>query len=284
MAKLGIRLNNGELRILDGIDSYKLKDTFAVYEDEEDILYCTKTILLPSALIIERGNIKTVKFVRQPTNSDKAQLLNKQNEEERAYKLCKEKIKLHNLDMSLIDTVYTFDFNRLTFFYFAEGRVDFRNLLKDLTATFRRTRIILKQIGAREEARLLDGVGTCGRTLCCSTWLKEFPFVTVKMAKNQNLPSNPSKLTGVCGKLKCCLSYEEEVYEIERARLPALESYVETESGIGKVIKQLPLVGKVQVKNNETGVFETIKLEEIKAINLPAPESFDIDFSGLDDL
>lgn len=284
MAKLGIRLNNGELRILDGIDSYKLKDTFAVYEDEEDILYCTKTILLPSALIIERGNIKTVKFVRQPTNSDKAQLLNKQNEEERAYKLCKEKIKLHNLDMSLIDTVYTFDFNRLTFFYFAEGRVDFRNLLKDLTATFRRTRIILKQIGAREEARLLDGVGTCGRTLCCSTWLKEFPFVTVKMAKNQNLPSNPSKLTGVCGKLKCCLSYEEEVYEIERARLPALESYVETESGIGKVIKQLPLVGKVQVKNNETGVFETIKLEEIKAINLPAPESFDIDFSGLYDL
>lgn len=284
MAKLGIRLNNGELRILDGIDSYKLKDTFAVYEDEEDILYCTKTILLPSALIIERGNIKTVKFVRQPTNSDKAQLLNKQNEEERAYKLCKEKIKLHNLDMSLIDTVYTFDFNRLTFFYFAEGRVDFRNLLKDLTATFRRTRIILKQIGAREEARLLDGVGTCGRTLCCSTWLKEFPFVTVKMAKNQNLPSNPSKLTGVCGKLKCCLSYEEEVYEIERARLPALESYVETESGIGKVIKQLPLVGKVQVKNNESGSIESIKLEEIKAINLPAPESFDIDFSGLDDL
>lgn len=284
MAKLGIRLNNGELRILDGIDSYKLKDTFAVYEDEEDILYCTKTILLPSALIIERGNIKTVKFIRQPTNADKAQLLNKKNEEERAYNLCKEKIKLHNIDMSLIDTVYTFDFNRLTFFYYAEGRVDFRNLLKDLTATFRRTRIILKQIGAREEARLLDGVGTCGRTLCCSTWLKEFPFVTVKMAKNQSLPSNPSKLTGVCGKLKCCLSYEEEVYDIERARLPALDSYVESESGIGKVVKQLPMLGKVHIKNNETGVLEILKLEEIKAFNLPAPENFDIDFSGLDEL
>ncbi|MEK7431554.1 MAG: regulatory iron-sulfur-containing complex subunit RicT [Cyanobacteriota bacterium] len=284
MAKLGIRLGTGELRLLDSIDSFQLKDTFAVYEDDENIMHCTKTILLPSTIVIERGNIKTVKFIRQPNSADKTQLLNKKEEESKAYHLCIEKIKTHNLDMRLVDAVYTFDFNRLTFFYFAEGRVDFRILLKELTATFRRTRIILRQIGAREEARLLNGVGTCGRTLCCSTWLKEFPFVTTKMARNQNLPPNPSKLTGACGKLKCCLSYEDEMYETEKAKLPDVGTYIETNDGIAKVLKHLPLEGKIQIKNYETGVYENIKPEDIKTFNVKSPEDIGMDFSALDDL
>ncbi|MFN8674417.1 MAG: regulatory iron-sulfur-containing complex subunit RicT [Candidatus Sericytochromatia bacterium] len=284
MAKLGVRLNSGELRILDGTDSFQVKDNYVIFEDDESILNCIKATPLPSTLIIERGNIKTVKFIREANNSDKKQLLNKKEEEDKAYKLCYQKINTLNLPMRLIDAVYTFDFNRLTFFYYAEDRVDFRGLLKELTANFRRTRIILRQIGAREEARMLNGVGTCGRTLCCSTWLKEFPFVTTKMAKNQSLPSNPSKLTGMCGKLKCCLSYEDQMYEEEKVKLPALDSYVETNNGIGKVIKILILEGKVEVKNYEKGTLETIKADEIKAFNVPSPENVGLDFSALDEL
>ncbi|MFN4151191.1 MAG: stage 0 sporulation family protein, partial [Candidatus Sericytochromatia bacterium] len=237
MSKVGIRLQSGELRLIEGLDSSELTDSFIVYEDEESSLLCSKSILLPSTLVIERDTIKPVKFVRCANKNDKSQMINKKIEEDKAYSLCMEKIKENALPMRLVDAVYTFDFNRLTFFYSAESRIDFRKLLKDLTLLFRRTRILLRQIGAREEARLFNGVGTCGRTLCCSTWLQEFPFVTMKMAKNQNLPSNPSKLTGVCGKLKCCLSYEDDMYLDEKAKLPDIMTYVEVESGLAQVMK-----------------------------------------------
>ena len=284
MAKVGARLHSGELRLVENLDSAKVTDSYIVYEDEEETLCCSKAILLPSTLVIERSNLKTVKFMRSATNSDKSLLLNKKIEERKAYFTCNEKIKLNNLSMHLVDAVYTFDFNRLTFFYSAETRVDFRKLLKDLTGLFRRTRILLRQIGSREEARLFNGVGTCGRTLCCSTWLKEFPFVTMKMAKNQNLPPNPSKLTGVCGKLKCCLSYEDEMYVEEKNKMPELGSYVEIEAGISQIMKHYPLTNAVQVKLYETGRYEDIKIENIKAFNLASPEQFEADFAELDDL
>ncbi len=284
MAKISVRLHSGELRLIDNLDSSQLKDSFIVYEDEEETLCCSKAVLLPSTLVIERGNIKTVKFIRSATNADKNQLLNKKAEEKKSYNLCLSKIESNKIPMRLIDAVYTFDFNRLTFFYSSEARVDFRILLKDLTGAFRRTRILLRQIGAREEARLFDGVGTCGRTLCCSTWLVEFPFVTMKMAKNQNLPPNPSKLTGVCGKLKCCLSYEDEMYLEEKSKMPEIGSYVEVESGISQVLKHYPLVAKIQVKNYENGKYQDVKMEDIKTFHLPSPEAFEDDFSELDHL
>lgn len=284
MAKVGVRLHSGELRLVENLDSSKLTDTYIVYEDEEDTLCCSKAILLPSTIIIERSDIKSVKFMRNATNSDKSLLLNKKIEERKAYNICSEKIRENNLSMNLIDAVYTFDFNRLTFFYSAETRIDFRKLLKDLTGLFRRTRILLRQIGAREEARLFNGVGTCGRTLCCSTWLKEFPFVTMKMAKNQNLPPNPSKLTGVCGKLKCCLSYEDDMYVEEKSKMPELGTYVEVESGIAQVIKHYALTATVQVKIYETAKYEDVKLEQITAVDLPSPEEFEADFAELDEL
>ena len=284
MAKVGVRLHSGELRLVETIDSYRLTDDYVVYEDEEETSCCSKAILLPSTLVIERSNLKTVKFMRIATNSDKSLLVNKKIEERKAYFICSEKIRLNNLSMTLIDAVYTFDFNRLTFFYSADTRVDFRKLLKDLTGLFRRTRILLRQIGSREEARLFNGVGTCGRTLCCSTWLKEFPFVTMKMAKNQNLPPNPSKLTGVCGKLKCCLSYEDEMYIEEKNKMPEIGTYIEVEAGISQVVKHYPLTGKLQIKMYETGKYEDIKIESIKALDLPSPEQFESDFAELDEL
>lgn len=285
MAKIGIRLpNTKELRLVDDIGTSKLEKDFIVYKDEEEILYCTKYLLLPSALVIERSDIKNVKFIRFATDNDTKQLLNKDNEEEKAFNICKSKIKLLNLPMKLIDSVYTFDFQRLTFYFASEKRVDFRNLLKELTGNFRRTRIILKQVGAREEAKLIDGLGSCGRTLCCSTFLKEFPFVSIKMAKNQNLPSNPSKLTGVCGKLKCCLSYEDDMYSDNKNKLPELRSFIETEKGIAQIIKHYPLNSKLQIKYYENNSIEDIKLEDIKAFNIPSPLQFEEDFSELDDL
>jgi cell fate regulator YaaT (PSP1 superfamily) len=284
MSKLGVRLQSGELRLVENLDSSDIKESFIVYEDEEDILCCSKITLLPATLVIERGNIKPVKFIREATNSDKAQLLNKKTEEKKAFNLCNARISGNDLPMRLIDAVYTFDFNRLTFFYSAESRVDFRKLLKDLTGLFRRTRILLRQIGAREEARLFNGVGTCGRTLCCSTWLVEFPFVTMKMAKNQNLPPNPSKLTGVCGKLKCCLSYEDEMYLEEKAKMPDIGTYVETGGGIAQVLKHYALVGGIQIKYYETGSYQDIKMADIKTLNVPSPEAFEADFAELDDL
>ena len=283
MSKIGIRLQSGELRLVDSIDSSEVEN-FVVCQDDEDILYCSKIIPLPSTLVIERGNLKTIKFIRNATNSDKLQMVNKKTEEKKAINLCQTKINSHNLSMRLIDAVYTFDFNRLTFFYSSEGRVDFRALLKELTVLFRRTRILLRQIGAREEAKLYNGVGTCGRTLCCSTWLVEFPFVTMKMAKNQNLPPNPSKLTGACGKLKCCLSYEDEMYLEEKAKLPEIGTYIEATDGLAMVMKHYALTGMIQIRYYETGKYTDLKMDDVKATNVPSPESFENEFAELDEL
>lgn len=283
MAKIGVRLVTGELRLVENIDSFSVSSDYVIYEEEES-LFCSKIVLLPATLVIQRDSIKTVQYVRDATPADKQQLLNKKEEERKAFDLCSKKIKEHKLDMRLIDSVYTFDFNRLTFFFSAQGRVDFRKLLKDLTAAFRRTRIILRQIGAREEARLFNGVGTCGRTLCCSTWIQEFPFVTMKMAKNQNLPPNPSKLTGACGKLKCCLAYEDDLYVEEKEKLPDIGSFVEVEKGIAEVIKHYPLNGLVQIRDYETRSFSDIKLSDIISFNVISPKQFENDFAELDEI
>lgn len=285
MAKIGIRLpSTKELRLVEDIDNTSLDNDFIVYKDEEEIIYCTKYQLLPSSLVIERSDIKNVKFVRFATDKDTTQLLNKEKEEEKAFNLCRSKIKLLNLPMNLIDAVYTFDFQRLTFYFSSETRVDFRQLLKELTASFRRTRILLRQIGAREEAKLIEGVGSCGRTLCCSTWLKDFPFVSIKMARNQNLPANPSKLAGACGKLKCCLSYEDEIYLENKDKLPEINSFIETEKGIAQIIKHYPLENKLQIKYYEDNSIEDIKIDAVKEFNVPSPADFEDDFSALDDL
>lgn len=152
-----------------------------------------------------------------------------------AFDVCFSKVNDHGLDMKLVDVEYTFDRNKIIFYFTADGRVDFRELVKDLASIFR-TRIELRQIGVRDEAKLLGGIGPCGRMLCCSTFLGDFEPVSIKMAKDQNLSLNPSKISGLCGRLMCCLKYENDEYESAKEQLPDLDEVVKTPSGMGRVV------------------------------------------------
>ncbi|WP_078414545.1 PSP1 domain-containing protein [Priestia abyssalis] len=152
-----------------------------------------------------------------------------------AYDVCVQKVHEHNLDMKLVDVEYTFDRNKVIFYFTADGRIDFRELVKDLASIFR-TRIELRQIGVRDEAKLLGGIGPCGRMLCCSTFLGDFEPVSIKMAKDQNLSLNPTKISGLCGRLMCCLKYENDEYETAKEQLPDLGETIQTPNGKGKVV------------------------------------------------
>lgn len=154
---------------------------------------------------------------------------------EEAYHICNQKVEEHKLDMKLVDVEYTFDRNKVVFFFTADGRVDFRDLVKDLASIFR-TRIELRQIGVRDEAKMLGGIGPCGRMLCCSTFLGDFEPVSIKMAKDQNLSLNPTKISGLCGRLMCCLKYENDEYETAKELLPDIGEIIKTPSGNGKVV------------------------------------------------
>ena len=155
---------------------------------------------------------------------------NKEKEKE-AFRICQEKIKKHNLEMKLIDAEYTFDNNKVLFYFTADGRIDFRELVKDLASVFK-TRIELRQVGVRDETKIMGGIGICGRALCCHSYLSEFIPVSIKMAKEQNLSLNPTKISGVCGRLMCCLKNEEETYEVLNSRLPNPGDYVTTNDGL----------------------------------------------------
>lgn len=170
-----------------------------------------------------------------------------ERKKDKAIKLCQEKIELHNLDMKLIDVEYTFDNNKIIFYFTSEGRVDFRELVKDLASVFK-MRIELRQIGVRDEAKMLGGVGACGKGLCCATWIREFQPVSIKMAKVQNLSLNPTKISGVCGRLMCCLKYENDMYMDLQKGMPSVNERVETPQGQGKVIESSILAGKVKVR------------------------------------
>ena len=195
--------------------------------------------------------LKPVLRVATPEDDDKAEK-NKEKERE-AKKICFEKIKKHNLEMKLIDAEYTFDNNKVLFYFTADGRIDFRELVKDLAAVFK-TRIELRQIGVRDETKIIGGIGICGRELCCHTYLSEFVPVSIKMAKEQNLSLNPTKISGVCGRLMCCLKNEEETYEYLNNRLPGIGDYVTTDDGMkGEVqsVNVLRQLVKVLVEIND---------------------------------
>ncbi len=164
-----------------------------------------------------------------------------------AIDVCTKKIEEHNLDMKLVDVEYTFDRNKVLFYFTADGRIDFRELVKDLAAIFR-TRIELRQIGVRDEAKLLGGIGPCGRMLCCSTFLGDFEPVSIKMAKDQNLSLNPAKISGLCGRLMCCLKYENDTYEEAKKEMPDIGKKISTPDGTGKVIGLNLLDRVVQVQ------------------------------------
>ncbi|RDI38391.1 PSP1 domain-containing protein [Falsibacillus pallidus] len=179
-----------------------------------------------------------------------------------AYEVCCDKIIEHQLDMKLVDVEYTFDRNKVIFYFTADGRVDFRELVKDLAAIFR-TRIELRQIGVRDEAKMLGGIGPCGRMLCCSTFLGDFEPVSIKMAKDQNLSLNPTKISGLCGRLMCCLKYENDEYEAAKEELPDLGEIIKTPLGSGKVVGLNILERVLQVNLPEQERVLEFTLEEL---------------------
>ena len=191
---------------------------------------------------------------------------NKAKEKE-AFNICFNKIKEHNLTMKLIDVEYTFDNNKVIFYFTADGRVDFRELVKDLATIFK-TRIELRQIGVRDEAKMLGGLGPCGRPMCCSSFLGDFASVSIKMAKEQNLSLNPTKISGICGRLMCCLNYEQSTYEDIRKRMPQVGSIVKTDEGTGEVISNNTVKETVRVKYKRAGeeVISDFNIDNIELI------------------
>ena len=209
--------------------------------------------------------LKSVMRVATPEDDEKAE---KNREKEReAYKICLEKIRKHELEMKLIDAEYTFDNNKVLFYFTADGRIDFRELVKDLASVFK-TRIELRQIGVRDETKILGGIGICGRPLCCHSYLSDFVPVSIKMAKEQNLSLNPTKISGVCGRLMCCLKNEQETYEELNSRLPNVGDHVTTADGMKGEVASLSVLRQlvkvvVTMENDEKEIRE-YKVSELR--------------------
>lgn len=205
------------------------------------------------------------KVIRIADENDRLQVQENKKMASEAFSICQEKIQEHGLEMKLVDVEYTFDRNKIIFYFTADGRIDFRELVKDLAAIFR-TRIELRQIGVRDEAKMLGGIGPCGRILCCSSFLGDFEPVSIKMAKDQNLSLNPSKISGLCGRLMCCLKYESDNYESVKLVLPNVGEEVITSVGFGKVVECKNSDRSVKVRLYETDKVVEFPLEDISIV------------------
>ena len=194
-----------------------------------------RVVIAPKQVEVNESSEPQKSVERLAEEDDLRQLLNYKAKERDALQKCHQKIEQHQLPMKLVEAEYVYDGSRLTFYFVAEERVDFRTLVRDLASTFH-TRIELRQIGARDHAKHLGGLGPCGKTLCCSSWLTDFGAVSIKMAKEQSLPLNPAKISGVCGRLMCCLAYENDQYIDAKQGMPALNESVSTPSGLGRVV------------------------------------------------
>ena len=225
------------------------------------------TVLIPPKEVEDDKVIQPLKpVIRVATDEDEKVMERNKEKEAEAYVICKEKIAKHGLEMKLVAAEYTFDNNKLLFYFTADGRIDFRELVKDLAAVFR-TRIELRQIGVRDETKIMGGYGICGRELCCHTFLSEFAPVSIKMAKEQNLSLNPTKISGVCGRLMCCLKNEEETYEYLNSRLPNVGDYVTTDDGLkGEVssVNVLRQLVKVLVEVNDEKELREYQADQLK--------------------
>lgn len=218
---------------------------------------------------LTNNKIKTSlkKIIRVATEKDIKHFEDNKEKEKEAFKICEEKIKKHNLNMNLIDSAYTFDNAKLLFYFTADSRIDFRELVKDLASVFK-TRIELRQIGVRDQVRRIGGNGVCGRELCCCTFLNNFDTVSIKMAKEQNIALNPTKISGNCGRLMCCLKYEQEAYEEKLSKLPKVGAIVKTEDGEGTVdnVEILKEIVRVKIKDGEDVFYKKYPASEIKII------------------
>ena len=226
------------------------------------------TVMTEPKGVSEEEVIQPLKpVIRIATEADEKTVAKNREKEKDAFRICLEKIAKHKLDMKLVEAEYTFDNNKLLFYFTADGRIDFRELVKDLAAVFR-IRIELRQIGVRDETKIRGGIGICGRPLCCHTYLSEFAAVSIKMAKEQNLSLNPTKISGVCGRLMCCLTNEEETYEELNSQLPSVGDTVTTSDGLTGTVHSLSVLRKlvkvvVNLENDEKEIRE-YQAEELK--------------------
>ena len=250
-------------------------------------------VVLGNREIHDEKIIATLKpVIRIATPEDNKIQENNKEKSKEAYKICIEKIKKHKLAMKLIDCEYTFDNNKVLFYFTADGRVDFRELVKDLAAVFK-MRIELRQIGVRDEAKMMGGIGACGRSLCCNSWLSGFEPVSIKMAKVQNLSLNPSKISGICGRLMCCLKYENSTYMELRRGMPDVGERIKTRDGIAVVVESNILENKIKTRlvveekqgdrpEKLSTEYYTYKKQEIKRLEKGhKPKKEDL-FEGLD--
>ena len=275
---IGVRFRNaGKIYYFDPADMNIQKDTYVVVETARGIEFGECVIGIKE--INENDIVSPLKSVlRIATNEDIEKHFKNKDKEKDAFDICLKKIQEHGLTMKLIDVEYTFDNNKVIFYFTADGRVDFRDLVKDLATIFK-TRIELRQIGVRDEAKMLGGLGPCGRPMCCSSFLGDFASVSIKMAKEQNLSLNPTKISGICGRLMCCLNYEQSTYEDIRKRMPKVGSIVKTSEGTGEVFSNNIVKEsiKVKLKKGEEEVLEEFKIDNIELIKGHYEDSIDDD-------
>ena len=260
---VGIRFKKaGKIYYFDPLNIEIKAGDFAIVETARGVEY--GEVVVGPKNVSEEEIVPPIKpVIRKATPEDHEKAQENRKKEEEAMLICQEKVENHKLEMKLIDVEYTFDNNKVIFYFTAEGRVDFRELVKDLASVFK-TRIELRQIGVRDEAKMLGGIGSCGVTLCCSTWLGDFEPVSIKMAKEQNLSLNPNKISGICGRLLCCLKYEQDAYESAKAGLPTEGEKVDTPKGRGVVVGVNLLQETVKVR--------LLEVEEITVVEFTGQE------------
>lgn len=259
---VGVRFKKaGKIYYFDPIDLPVEKDHAVIVETARGVEY--GKVVIGKKIIKESDVVLPLKKVIRIADAADARIVEENKFAAKdAYTTCGSKIEEHQLKMKMVDVEYTFDRNKIIFYFTAEGRVDFRELVKDLAGIFR-TRIELRQIGVRDEAKILGGIGPCGRTLCCSTWLGDFEPVSIKMAKDQNLSLNPTKISGLCGRLMCCLKYEHDNYESAKEELPGIGSNVVTSLGNGRVVGLNISERSVNVQIFEMGKVMALPMEDV---------------------
>ena len=243
-------------------------------------------VIIPGRMIDEEKlNSPLKKVLRLASSKDLKHAEDLKKKEKEAFEYCNKKIKEYKLDMTLTDVEYKFDNSKILFSFTSDGRVDFRELVKDLAATYK-TRIELRQIGVRDEVKRIGGNGVCGRELCCCSFLGDFETVSIKMAKEQNISLNPSKISGNCGRLMCCLKYEQEVYEEKLKRLPKVGAIVKTEDGEGEVcgVETLKEIVKVKFHDEEDTFFKKYNSKDVKIIKNVEKEDDSIETDNPEDL
>ncbi len=264
---VGVRFKNaGKIYYFDPVDLEIEKNMDVVVETARGLEY--GSVVVGAKEISEEELVSPLKpIIRVATEEDTKIYLENKEKSKETFEICQQKIKSHGLTMYLIDCEYTFDRNKLIFYFTAEGRIDFRELVKDLASIFK-TRIELRQIGVRDEAKTIGGLGPCGRSLCCSSWLGDFQPVSIKMAKDQSLSLNPTKISGICGRLFCCLKYEHDVYAEAIDVMPSVGALVKVEDGKGRVIEINPLLEQVKVEFNDKTIKVYLK-DDVKVLQEP---------------